>query len=64
MTKINKLDQKLKLLSPLTESIYLFEIFSENLWLLLESKNSYLCHVAKFMTSSGLFQKEKEFLCI
>ena len=24
-------------------------------------KNSYLCHVTKLMTSSGLFQKEKYF---
>ena len=36
----------------LTESIFSFEIFSNNLWLLLESKNTYLCHVTKLMTSS------------
>ena len=30
----------------------------------LESKNSYLCHVTKLMTSSGSFQKEKILLCI
>ena len=56
MTKINKRDKKLELLPLLTESIYSFEIFSEHLWLLLESKNSYLCHVTKLMTSSVSFQ--------
>ena len=55
MTKTNKRDKKLKLLGLLTESIYSFEIFSEHLWLILESKNSYLCHVTKLMTSSGRF---------
>ena len=56
MTKINKRDKKLKLLPLLTELIYSFEIFSENLWLLLESKINYLCHVTNLMTSSGSFQ--------
>ena len=56
MTKINKPDKKIKLLPLLTESIYSFEIFSENLCLLLESKNSYLCDVTKLMVSSGPFQ--------
>ena len=54
--QITEHDKKLKLLPLLTESIYSFEIFSEHLWLLLESKNSYLCHVTKLMTSSGSFQ--------
>ena len=40
----------------LTESIYSFEISSNHLWLLLESKNTYLCHVTKLMTSSGSSQ--------
>ena len=53
MTKTNKREQKLKLLPLLTESISSFEIFSEHLWLLLESKNSYLWHVTKLKTSSG-----------
>ena len=44
------------MLPLLTESIYLFEIFSEYLWLLLESKNSHFCYVTKLITSSGLFQ--------
>ena len=56
MTKINERDKKLKLLPLLTETIYSFEIFSEHLWLLLESKNSYLCHVTEWMTSSSSFQ--------
>ena len=56
MATINERDKKFKLLPLLTESIYSFEIFSEHLWLLLESKNSYLSHVTKLMTSSGLFQ--------
>ena len=56
MIKINKRDKNLKLLPLLTESIYSLQIFSEHLWLLLKSKNSYLCHVTKLMTSSGLFQ--------
>ena len=56
MTTINKRDKKLKLLLLLTESIHSFEIFSEHLWLLLESKNSYLCRVTELMTSSGTFQ--------
>ena len=56
MTKLNKRDKKLKLLPLLTESIYSFEIFSEHLWLLLISKNSYLCQVTKLITSSGSFQ--------
>ena len=55
MTTIHKRDKKLKLLPLLIESIYSFEIFSEHLWLLLESKNSYLCHVTESMTSSGSF---------
>ena len=56
ITKINKRDKKIKLLPLLTASIYSFEIFNEHLWLLLESKNSYLCCVTKLMTSSGSFQ--------
>ena len=56
MTNINERDKKLKMLPLLTELIYSFEIFSEHLWLLLKSKNSYLYHVTKLMTSSGSFQ--------
>ena len=56
MTKINQHDKKLNLLPLFTESIYSFEIFSEHLWLLLESKNNYVCHVTKLMTSSGSSQ--------
>ena len=58
--QINKHDKKLKLLQLLTESICSFEspvsIYARHLWLLIESKNSYLCHVAKLITSSGSFQ--------
>ena len=56
MTTINKRDKKLKLLPLLNESIYSSEIFSEHLWLLLRSKNSYLSYMSKLMTSSGSFQ--------
>ena len=56
MAKIGKCGQKLKLLPLLTESVISFEIFSKHLWL-LKSKNSYLCHLIKLMTSSGSFKR-------
>ena len=56
MTKISKCGLKLKLLPFSTETIVLLGIFSEHLWLSLKSKNRYLCHVTKLITSSGSFQ--------
>ena len=47
---------KLKLLPFSNESPFPFEIFSDHLWLIAKSKNSYLCHVTKIMTSSASFQ--------
>ena len=39
-----------------TGSIFSFGIFSEHLWLIAKSKNSYLRHVIKIMTLPALFQ--------
>ena len=47
---------KIKLLPFSNESLFSFEIFGDHLWLIAQSKNSYLCHVTKIMTSSASFE--------
>ena len=56
MIKISKHGWKLKLLSFSTELLFLFEIFSDHLFLMAKSKNTYMCHVAKIMASSASFK--------
>ena len=53
MIKISKHGWKLKLLSFSTELLSSFEIFHDYLFLMAKSKNAYMCHVIKIMTSSA-----------
>ena len=47
---------KIKTAAFSNESSYSFEIFRDHLWLIAKSKNGYLCHVTKTMTSSASFE--------
>ena len=56
MIKISKHGRKLKLLPFSSELLFSFEIFSDHLFLTAKSKNTYMCHVNKIMTSSDSFK--------
>ena len=56
MVKISKHGWKLKLLPFSTELLFSFEIFSDHLFLMAKSKNTYMCHVIKIMASSASFK--------
>ena len=56
MIKISKHGWKLKLLPFSTELLFSFEIFSDHLFLMAKSKNTYMYHVTKIMTSSASFK--------
>ena len=59
MIKISKHGRKLKLLPFSTELLFTFETFSDHLFLMAKSKNTYTCHMTKIMTSSASFKREK-----
>ena len=56
MIKISKHSWKLKLLPFSTELLFSLEIFSDDLFLMAKSKNTYMCHVTKIMMSSASFK--------
>ena len=56
MIKISKHGWKWKLLPFSTELLFSFQIFSDHLFLMAKSKNTYICYVTKIMTSSASFK--------
>ena len=56
MIKISKHGWKLKLLPFSTELLFSFDVFSGHLFLMAKTKNTYMCHLTKIITSSGSFK--------